>query len=330
MMNTPKKQRLALLIGLGLAVAAYGPMAVAAPAWPSKPIRLVVAGPAGGSADALARVLAEGLHQGLGKPVIVESKPGASGAIAINDLKANGKDGHTFLVIQGGAVSEVPLAYKVNYKPFTDIKPLAQISRTALVLVANKDLKLNNLQDVVKYGQAQKESVDFASYATGMRGHTAGILLGQLTHMNMRHIGYKGSPPALTDLMGGQFPLMFDGATTSVPLIKGGKIKAIAVSYPTRIGALPDVPTFKELGYPQLSKAGWFGVWSLPDAPKEVQQKMREVTLEYFKKPEALERIKAIGMEPGAPLTTEELQADLKEAYQEQAALLKSINYQPE
>lgn len=330
MHNSSKGKWLACLLGIGLAAMACGPMAIAAPAWPGKPIRLVVAGPAGGSADMLARVLAEGLHDGLGTPVIVESKPGASGAIAINDLKANGKDGYTFLVIQSGAVSEVPLAYKVNYKPFADLKPLAQISRTALVLVANKDLPLNSLQDVVKYGQAKKDSVDFASYATGMRGHTSGILLGQLAHMNMRYIGYKGSPPALVDLMGGQFPLMFDGVTTSFPLIKSGKIKAIAVSYPTRVGMLPDVPTFKELGYPQLSKAGWFAVWANPQTPPEIQQKLRAATLAYLQKPEAQNRIKAIGMELGEALTTEALEADLKEAYQQQEALLKSINYQPE
>lgn len=325
-----KKPWFASLMGIGIAAATYGPLAVAAPAWPSKPIRLIVAGPAGGSADMLARVLADGLTASLNTPVIVESKQGASGAIAINDLKMNGKDGHTFLVIQSGAVTEVPLAYKVNYKPFADLKPLAQISRTALVLVANKELQLNNLQEVVKYGQAQKGGVDFASYATGMRGHTSGILLGQLTQMNMRYIGYKGSPPALVDLMGGQFPLMFDGVTTSFPLIKSGKIKAIAVSYPTRVASLPEVPTFQELGYPQLSKAGWFAVWSTPQTPPDIQDKVRKATLSYLQQPEAQSRIKAIGMEPAEVLTTEAMQADLQEAHQQQAALLKSINYQPE
>ena len=315
---------------MGLATAALATAAQAAPSWPSKPIRLIVAGPAGGSADMLARVLADGLHESLGTPVIVDSKPGASGAIAINDLKANSKDGYTFLVIQSGAVTEVPLAYKVNYKPFADLVPLAQISRTALVLVANKDKKLNNLEDVIKFGQAQKEGVDFASYATGMRGHTSGVLLGQLAKMNMRYIGYKGSPQALVDLMGGQFPLMFDGVTTSFPLIKSGKITPIAVSYPTRVAMLPDVPTFKELGYPQLSKAGWFAVWSNPQTPPDIQAKVRDATLAYMKKPEAQTRIQAIGMEMPEPWSQAQMEADLKDAYQQQEALLKSINYQPE
>lgn len=313
-----------------LSLIAINPMASAKDAWPDKPVRLVVAGPAGGSADILARLLAEGLHQRFGQPVIVESKPGASGSIAIRDVMNQGKTGYTFLVIQSGAVTEVPLAYKVNYQPFSDIRPLAQLSRTGLVLVANKDLKLKNLQDVITFGQAQKNGVYFASYATGMRGHTSGMLLGLLTKMNMQYVGYKGSPQALVDLMGGQFPLMFDGVTTSLPLIRSGKINAIAVSYPTRIHELPDVPTFKELGYPSLSKAGWFGVWSSPNTPGDIQQKVREAAIEYFQKPEVQERVRAIGMEPGNADTTDALIADLREAYTQQAALLKKINYQPQ
>ncbi|TSH90743.1 tripartite tricarboxylate transporter substrate binding protein [Verticiella sediminum] len=307
-----------------------GSVALADTTWPNKPIRLLVAGTPGGTADALTRVLAEGLHKELGQPVIVESKPGASGGIAIRELMVNGKDGYTFLVIQSGAVSEMPLAYKVDYQPFDDMKPLVKLSHTGLVLVANKDLNLNTLQDVVKYGQEQKDGVNFASYATGLRGHTSGILLGQLTHMEMHYIGYKGSPQALVDLVGGRFPLMFDGITTSLPLIKSGKITPIAVSYPTRIGELPDVPTFKELGYPQLSKAGWFAVWTQPDVPADIQQKVRDATLAYLKQPASVSRIKALGMEPGDEMTSDQLTADLHEAYQEQEALLKSIDYKAE
>lgn len=317
-----------LAAGCGLIAAA--PMVQAQQPWPSKPIRLVVGAPAGGSADALARLLAEGLQQELGKPVIVESKPGAAGALGVNDLLANGKHGHTFLVIQGGIASETPLAYKVNYDPFKDLLPLAQLSRTGLVLVANKDLPVANLQELMGYARTQKEGVNFASYAAGMKGHTSGMLLGQLTHMEMKHVGYKGSPPALTDLMGGHVPLMFDGLPTSLPLIKAAKIKAIAVNYPTRIAELPDVPTFKELGYPQLAQAGWFAVWSRPDAPKEVQKKIRELSLKHFKQAAVQQRIRDMGMDAPGAATPEELMADLKQAHQQQAALLKSIDYRPQ
>ncbi|MFS4552905.1 tripartite tricarboxylate transporter substrate binding protein [Comamonas resistens] len=315
-------------MALGLLAAASA--AHAQSDWPNKPLRLVVGAPAGGSADSLARLLAEGLQQELRKPVIVETKPGAGGVLAVSDLKANGKDGYTFLVIQGGIVAETPLAYKVNYQPFTDLRPLAQLSRSGLVLVANKDLPVSNLQQLIDYTKAQKGGLDFASYATGMKGHTSGILLAQQAQIELKHVGYKGSPPALTDLMGGHVPLMFDGLTTSLPLIKSGKIKPIAVNYPTRIAELPNTPTFKELGYPQLAQSGWFGVWARPDAPVAVQQKVRDITLAYFRKPEVLKRVREMGMDAPLASTSDELMEDLKQASQQQAAVLKSINYKPE
>ena len=321
---------------LGLAVMAVA-ASLALPAqaeqtadWPTKPIRLIVTGPAGGTADTLARLLAEGMQQELKQPVIVESKPGASGAIGIQDLKSHGKSGYTFLVIQDGALSEAPLAQKVSFDPFKDLTPLAQLTRTGLVMVANKDLPFQTLPEFISYARQQRDGVDFASYATGLKGHTSGMLLGQLAKINMRHVGYKGSPPALVDLMGGHIPVMFDGVTTSLPLIRSGKIKALAVVYPSRLQTLPDVPTFTELGYPQLSKSGWFALWSHPQTPAVIQQKLRDVALAHFRKESVLKQLATVGMEPGQPLTTAEMTADLKEASRKQAALLKSIGYKPE
>ncbi len=308
---------------------------VSAPAWaqsdwPNKPIRLIVTGPAGGTADALARVLADGVQQATKQPVIVESKPGASGGIGIHELKSSGKTGYTFLVIQEGALSEAPQAQKVNFDPFNDLTPLAQLTRTGLVMVANKDLPANSLKDFISYAQKQPNGVDFASYSPGLKGHTSGMQLGQLAKISMNHIGYKGSPPALVDLMGGHVPVMFDGLTTALPLISSGKIKPLAVIYPTRLQSLPDVPTFAELGFPQMAKPGWFAVWSHPQAPAAIQQKMREIALTHFQKESVQQQVRQFGMEPGSTMTTAEMAADLKEASQKQAALLKSINYKPE
>ena len=298
--------------------------------WPVKPLRLVVGGPAGGNADSLARLLADGMQKQLGKPVIVESKPGAAGVLAVNDLLANGKDAHTFLLIQGGIVSETPLAYKVSYQPFKDLKPLAQLSRNGLVLIANKDFPASNLQQLADYGKKQADGLDFASYATGMRGHTSGMLLGQLLNIKMKHLGYKGSPPALSDLMGGHVPLMMDGLTTALPLIKAGKVKPLAVNYPTRMVQLPDVPTFKELGYPQLAEVSWFGVWSRPDIPADVQARVREIALQYFRQPQVESRLREMGMEPGTDASSQALMDELQKAFQRQQALLRSIDYQPQ
>ncbi len=329
-MHAPTLKKHALAIAAGVFALSGLQSVHAEAAWPSKPIRLLVAGPAGGTADALARLLADGMHKSLGQAVIVESKPGASGGIAIQELKARGKDGYTFLVIQEGTVTESPQATKVSYDPFKDLKPLAQLTRTGLVLVANKQVPITNLKELIGYGQAQKDGLDFASYSAGLKGHTSGMQLGQLAKIKMRHVGYKGSPPALIDLMGGHVPVMFDGLSTSLPLIKAGKITPIAVVYPTRLSELPNVPTFTELGYPQMAKAGWFAVWSNPDAPAAIQQKLRDVAVEHFKQPSVLATVRSMGMEPPLPLTSAEMTADLKDGSAKQAALLKSINYQPE
>ncbi|SFC79685.1 Tripartite-type tricarboxylate transporter, receptor component TctC [Polaromonas sp. OV174] len=318
---------LATALGAGLAVATQSAYAQE---WPTKPVRIVVGGPAGGTADALARIVAEGLTQSLGKPIIVDNKPGAAGALAVNDLIKSSHDGHTLLLIQGGIVSETPQAYKVNFDPFKDLKPLAQVSRQGLVLVANNNVPAKNLKELIGYIKTKKGGVDYASYATGMRAHTAGVQFSRLAGVEMKHIGYKGSPPGLQDVLGGHVPLMFDAPATSLQLIKAGKIKAYAVNYPTRITALPDVPTFTELGFPELNEVGWMGLWATPDLSPIIQTKVRDLTLQYLNQPKQRQRIEAMGMEAGQPLTSEELTKDLHTAYDRQGELLRSIKYKSE
>jgi tripartite-type tricarboxylate transporter receptor subunit TctC len=298
--------------------------------WPAKAVRIVVGGPSGGSADALARLVAEGLGQSLGKPVIVEAKPGAAGVIAVNDLLNSPHDGHTLLLIQGGIVTETPQAYKVQYKPFTDLKPLVQVSRQGLVLIGNTGLPAKDLKALIAYAKAQSGGLDFASYSSGMRGHTSGVQFSRLAQIELKHIGYRGSPPALQDVMRGHVPLMFDGPATALPLIKTGKVRAYAVNFPTRITALPEVPTFKELGFPALAEVGWFGLWSTPDLSPVIQNRIRELTLQHLQQAKVRQRIEAMGMEGGLPLTPQELASDLRASYDRQGELLRSIQYTPE
>jgi len=321
------RRALVLALALGAGIAAQGAYARE---WPTKPVRIVVGGPAGGTADSLARIVAEGLTQSLGKPVIVDAKPGAAGAIAVNDLVSSPHDGHTLLLIQGGIVTETPRAYKVNFKPFADLKPLVQVSRQGLMLIGNNNVPAKNLKELIGYVKAQKGGVAYASYAAGMRAHTAGVQLSRLAGVELNHVGYKGSPPALQDVMGGHVPLMFDGPATSLPLLKAGKIKAFAVNFPTRITALPDVPTFTELGFPALNEVGWMGLWSTPDLSPAIQARVRDLTLQNLKQPTVRQRIEAMGMEAGLPLTSEELTKDLRAGYERQGELLRSIQYKPE
>ncbi|MFS8977783.1 tripartite tricarboxylate transporter substrate binding protein [Cupriavidus necator] len=332
MNHTPKsaRRRAVLLCTLGAALSLAVPTASHAQAWPEKVVRIVVGGPAGGTADILARLLAEGLTQSLGKPVIVEQKPGGAGAIAVNTLLSSPHDGHTLLLIQGGIVSETPLAVKVSFDPFKDLKPVAQVARTGLVLVGNPRLPAKNLAELVAYIKSKPGQIDYASYAAGMRGQTIGVQFNRLAGLDMNHVGYKGSPPALQDVMGGHVPLMFDGLATSLPLIKSGKLKPYAVAYPKRIAALPDVPTFAELGYPAMTEPSWMGVWVPPDVPAAVQEKIRGAVLAAVQKPGYRERLSAMGMEVGQPLSSEALSREARAAYERQAELLRSIHFVPE
>ena len=179
-------------------------------------------------------------------------------------------------------VSEIPHIVKLKIDMASEIKPLAELARGGLVLVGNPSVPARTLPELVAHVKANPGKVNYASYTAGTLSHVLGLQLNKAAGIDMTHVGYKGSTPALTDVMGGHVPLMFDGMATSLPLIKGGKIKAFAVSTPKRVAQLPDVPTFTELGYPQLEAIAWMGLWVKPDVPAPVQAKLREAALKVM------------------------------------------------
>ena len=321
-------------LGTSVAVAAalalpFAP-AQAQPAWPQKTVRLIAVGPAGGSADIVARMLADLLAKQIGQPVIVDPKPGAGGVIAVNELTQSPRDGHTLLVGVNSLVSEIPHAVKLPIDMAKEIKPLAEISRGGLVMVGNVGLPPKTLAEVVGYVKANPGKVNFASYTAGTLSHVMGLQLNKAAGVDMTHVGYKGSTSALQDLMGGHVQFMFDGMATSLPLIKGGKIRAFAVSTPRRSPLLPDVPTFGELGYPSLEAVGWMGLWVKPDLPAPLQAQIREAVLKALAAPGVRERLQDVGFEPGQSRTPDELTAALKADSDRVGAMLKSIGFKPE
>jgi len=307
---------------------------VAPSAWaqgfPQRPVRVLVSAPAGGTSDMVARMVAEGLAPLLGQPVVVENKPGGLGAIAMQDLPSSPHDGHTLIVAPNALVSEVPHTLKPKYDPFKDIKPLAELARSGLVLVSNPSLPAKNLNELIAYVKANPGKISYASYSAGTLSHVLGLQMNKVAGLEMSHVGYKGSPPALVDVMGGHVPLMFDGVATSLPMIKGGKLKAYAVSAPKRLSVLPEVPTFTELGFPQLEATGWIGLFVASDAPAAAQQKLREATLKVLQQPQLRERLKELGQEVGQPLTSDEMSASLRKDFARVGDVLRSVNYKPE
>lgn len=312
------------------ALSTLGLSAARAQAFPSKPLRVIAAGPAGATADLIARLVTEPLAKELGQTAIVEPKPGAVGAIAVGDLVQSPHDGHTLLVGVNSLVSEIPHIVKLRIDMRRELKPVAELARGGLVLVANPSFPASNLAELIAYVKAHPGKVNVASYSAGTLSHVLGLLLNQSAGIDLTHVGYKGSTPALTDVMGGHVPLMFDGIGTSLPLIKSGKIKAFAVSSPRRSPVLPDVPTFTELGYPKLEALGWMGLWCPPDVPPAVQARLREAALKVLALPVVRERLLELGFDLGAPRPVADIEAGLKADYERVGAVLQSIGFKPE
>jgi tripartite-type tricarboxylate transporter receptor subunit TctC len=312
------------------ALTALVPLRTFAQAFPNKPMRVIAAGPAGATADLVARLITEPLARELGQTAIVEPKPGAAGAIAVNDLLQAPHDGHTLLVAVNSLVSEIPHIVKLKIDMRQSLRPIAELARGGLVLVGNPGFPAANLKELIAHVKANPGKINYASYSAGTLSHVLGLLLNKEAGIDLTHVGYKGSTPALTDVMGNHVPLMFDGIGTSLPLIKSGKIKAFAVSTPKRSPVLPDVPTFTELGFPKLEALGWMGLWCTPDVPAPVQARLREAVLKVLTQPAVRERLLELGFSVGERRSVDDIVAGLKADYERVGAVLQSIGFKPE
>lgn len=326
----PAPTRRRLLTGAMCATALASSPAAFAQAISGKPLRVIAPGAPGGGTDLVARLLSDGLQKELKQPVVVDLKPGGGGAIAVNELMQAPRDGSTMMVAISGLVSEVPHIVKLRFDVAKEVKPIAELTRFGLVLVANPAFPAKNLAELIAHVKANPGKVSYASYSTGTISHLAGMQLNRAAGIDLTHVGYKSSQPGLTDVMGGHVPLMFDGMSTALPLIKSGKLKALAVSLPQRSASLPDVPTFRELGYPDLENVVWFGAWVTPDMPAEAQARLRQAALKVLEQPAMRERLQEMGFAPGTPRTPEELQRSLQVEYERTGQMLRAINFKPE
>ncbi|MGO4395150.1 tripartite tricarboxylate transporter substrate binding protein [Variovorax sp. M-6] len=320
----------AILLGLGGASAmAQAPAPPSAP-YPSKPVRVIVGFPAGGTSDVIARALAEGLRAELGQTIVVDNKPGVAGGIAAVEMIAAPADGYTLMVSVSGLVSELPHFVKVRFDPFKDLLPLVELASGGLVLVSSVTTPAKTLPELINYLKTQQGKSSFASYSAGTISHTLGLQLNKAGGLDMAHAAYRGSPPALTDVIGEQISVMFDGTATSIPLIKGGKLRPYAVTASKRLVALPDVPTMAEQGFPQLTDEVWVGLWGSPKLPAEVQAKVRNATLNVLSQPAIRSKLVELGLNPGGDASPAALSARLKKASDKQGALLRAAGISPQ
>ncbi len=295
-------------------------------AWTDKPVKLLVPAPAGGTMDVVARVIAQQLSADIGQPVVVDNRPGAGGAIAVQALLQAPADGLTLMVTADNILTEIPHVMKMPYDPLKDIKPIATVARAGMVLVGAPNLTADNIKAVVAYVKANPGKVSFASYSAGTTSHYAGMILNQKEGLDMQHVPFAGSPPALQQVMGGQIQFMFDGIVTSMPQIKAGKLKAYGVAGKARSAHLPDVPTLTELGYPELVFGNWLGVIASNALPADITAKVNAAILKAADAPAIKGRLNAVGFEPNTAATSAELSQGLKADYERNAAIVKRFD----
>jgi tripartite-type tricarboxylate transporter receptor subunit TctC len=286
-------QKLVAALVAAIAIVTAGPVAAQAAAnYPAKPVRLVVPFPPGGTTDILARAVAQKLSETWGQQVIVDNRPGAGGNIGSELVAKSQPDGYTLLMGTVGTHAINPSLYaKMPYDHVKDFVPVILVAGVPNVLVVNPSLPVNSVQELIAYGKANPNKLNFASSGNGTSIHLSGELFRTMTGVQMTHVPYKGSSPALTDLMGGQVQLMFDNLPSSLQFIKAGKLRALAVTSLARSQALPDVPTLAESGLPGFEASSWFGVLAPAGTPPDIVAKLNGAIAAWLASSDAKEKL---------------------------------------
>jgi tripartite-type tricarboxylate transporter receptor subunit TctC len=287
------KRALASLIALVIAGAVH------AQSWPSKPVRMVIPYPAGGSIDVSGRRLAEDLGAELGQPIVVENRAGANGIIATDFVAKSPPDGYTLLVSTLAAHAGNPFAVKsLPYDPVKDFAPVTEVAWTPNVLVVNPKLPVHDVKEFIAYAKAHPGELNFGSGSTGSAGHLAGELFKTMAGVKMVHVPYKGAGPAMQDLIGGQIQLMFDNLASSLGQIHAGKVRALAVTTAKRSSLAPELPTIAESGLPGFDISTWFGIFAPGGAPRPVVERLHDEFVKALDAPDVQAAMKKMGAEP--------------------------------
>ncbi len=305
-------------LGLALASTAW--------AWPDKPIKLIVPAPAGGTADIIARVVGQQLSADVGQPVIVDNKPGAGASIGLQAMLQAPPDGYTLAMAPSNVLSEIPHVIKMPFDPLKDILPVASLARSGVVLVTAPGYPARDFQSLLAHLKTRKGQGSYASYSPGTVSHYAGLILSDKAGLDLQHVSYAGSPPALQAVLGGQVDFMFDGMLTSVPLIKTGKLRAYAFSGKERSRHLPNVPTTAEMGYPDLQFMGWVGLMGSAKLPADVLARIHAVVQKAARAPAVQQKLSDLGMEPEVNVDTPALQRETRETWERNAGIVKKYD----
>jgi tripartite-type tricarboxylate transporter receptor subunit TctC len=266
--------------------------------WPTKPIRMLVGSSPGGGTDAMARAVADKLGPALKTVVIVENRPGVSNTLAA-DATAKATDGHTLVMGVSTAHAIAPHLLKLNYDNARDLVPVVLVGSVPNVLVVTNSLPVDSVSAFVKLAKAQPGTINYASSGVGSTQHLAGEIFKDEAGVDIVHVPYRGSGPAMVDLIGGQIQASFDTMPSVIGHIRNGKVKPLAVTTPRRSPQLPNVPTMKEAGYPGVEIGAWYGIYMPASTPKAVQERVHAEVTRLLAQPDTRARLEAIGAEIG-------------------------------
>jgi tripartite-type tricarboxylate transporter receptor subunit TctC len=274
--------------------------------YPNKPIKLIVPYPPGGGTDVIARIVQERFQAQLGQPVLIDNRGGAAGSIGTEVAAKSAPDGYTVLFTLSSHTINPAIYTKLPFDTQKDFEPVAMVASLPQILVANTSFPANNVAELVKLAKAKPGSLSFATVGNGSPGHLAGELFKLRTGTEMTHVPYRGGGPAVTDVMGGQVPLLWVSIPAAAQFVKAGKLKALAVSTTKRSAAFPDVPTMQEAGIPDFEVDSWYAMFVPSKTPKAAIEKLNRVVNTVVREPEIRDKLLAQGSE-GVGGTPEQL-----------------------
>ena len=296
-----QRRNMLRLIAAGTATLAAGLsfQAAAQGAYPTKPITLVVPFPAGGTTDIVARIVADKLGQQLGQAVVVDNRGGAGGSIGTGFLAKAAPDGYTIGVATASTHGINPAVYpRLQYDATKDFTTITNLASVPNVMSVNPSVKANDMKAFIALAQSQPNKLAYGSAGNGSVSHMMGELFKMSSKTELLHVPYKGVGPALNDTLANQVQILFDNLPSSLPFIEGGKLRALAVAAPKRVAALPNVPTFAELGLKQVNDPAWYGLVAPPKTPEDVIKKLNAAAVKVLNMPEVKDRLKQQGAEP--------------------------------
>jgi len=297
--------------------------------YPDRPIRVIVSVPAGGGVDTVTRLVAAKMQAILGQPMVVENKAGVGGSVAAEYVFAAPPDGYTLLASQPAPITTNPLLYKsLSYDP-AQLTPVAIMSHVPNVVLVRKDFPAKTVTDLIAYAKANPGTINYASQGVGTTSHTTAELFQKITHTKLVHVPYKGTAPAVNDLLAGNVDLMFNELASSIELHKSGRARILAVTVKKRVAAIPEIPTLEEAGVLGCESDTWHALTAPPKTPDEVAAELNAAANKAMQDPDLLARFGALSISPGGG-TPAEMSAFVKAETRRWSEVIRDAGIKPE